>query len=812
MTRGTLPDGRARALRSLDSLRFSRLFAALLAIGVGAPEFAHAQLSGDAGQPVQLDIPWGLRLSPQLEDHPLQAGDTPATFTIGDYLSGTADQNQKIEGHAELRRGVMVVKGDKILYDTDTDKTDAYGHVRVTNDGNSFVGPEAHLTIDSNQGYMATPHYYFNASGGSGHANQVDLLDPDTTRFMQAYYTACKCVNPANEASTVPGPDGKLPPVKPAWYIEASKLDLDSAENEGYARNAVVFFQGVPIFASPYLMFPTDDARHSGVLPPTFGSSTSGGFDLITPYYFNIAPNMDLTVYPRILSKRGEQLAGTYRYLASDYSGSFTGEFLPNDRITHTDRWAIYFQHQQSLGNGFSAYANYNRVSDGTYPQDLGSSTNFSQALSYIYQQEIGLNYSEGPWAVLARVQHWQVLPADQTAAPYEREPQLNVKYTKYNVAGFDYGVEADATNFRIATADSYQGSRLYVNPYVSYPIMTSDYYIIPKIQAHLASYNLTSIPSTAPPGQNRDPSVAIPTFSLDTGMNFERSVTIFGTDYIQTLEPRIYYVYTPFVNQNNIPIFDTADTDFGIAEVFAPNTFVGGDRVADQSRVVIGLTSRFINAASGDERARFLLAQQYFFRPQTVTLDTVAQVTPTSIDRADVIAGAQFRWGAGISTESAVDYSNSQNLLIRSVVGVAWNPADREVLNVSYRYNRANSTIDNQPINQGLISTQWPLTAHLYAVARLDYDISAKQVVDGVLGFQYDADCWAFGMGIQRYSNGFTTTGSTSSGTRVLAQLQLKGLSKIDNGLIQTFANGVQGYQNLPGSPPALSRFSNYP
>jgi LPS-assembly protein len=534
--------------------------------------------------------------------------------------------------------------------------------------------------------------------------------------------------------------------------------------------------------------------------------------DIITPYYFNIAPDKDLTVYPRLLSKRGVQMAETYRYMSKDYAGTLTTEFLPNDEITHTNRYAIYFQHQQNLGDGFYGFASYNRVSDGTYPQDLSSSTTFSQALSYTYQQSIGVAYNSGPWFIIASMQHWQVLPAAQGSAPYARAPQVNVKYTKYNVDGFDYGVEADATNFRVVTADSYQGSRLYVDPYVSYPIIRPDFYVIPKLQAHLASYNLTSIPSTLPPGQVRDPSVAIPTFSLDSGTTFERTVSIFGTDYIQTLEPRLYYVYTPYVNQLNVPIFDTADTDFGIAEVFAPNTFVGGDRVADQSRTVVGLTSRFINAASGDERARFLFAQQYYFKPQTVTLQTSTQPL-TGIDRADVIVGAQFHWGAGLATESALDYSNSQNLIMRTVEGVTWNPGDRQVLNVSYRYNRANSTIDNQPINQALVSTQWPLTRHLYGVARLDYDMSAKQIVDGVIGFQYDADCWAFGMGIQRYSNGLSsTTGAPTSGTRVLAQLQLKGLSTLDNGLIQNFAAGVQGYQNVPGPAPALSRFSNFP
>lgn len=779
---------------------------------IGIAPQAHAQLAGAAAQPVQIDEPWGLRLSPQLEQHLVPVGDTPpAAFTLGDYLTGAGDQNMSVQGHGELRRGQTVTKGDTLHYDFDTDQVDGYGHVLVVSNGNRFLGPEAHLKVSANEGFMLKPYYYFNQTGGSGHANRVDLLDPDRSRFLHSYYTACQCVNPANPAN-----DGKT--TKPAWYLETSTLNLDTGADVGEAYNAVVFFQGVPIFASPYLTFPLDDARHTGFLPPVYGSSTSGGFDLITPFYVNIAPNRDLEVFPRYMSKRGEQLSATYRYLSPTYTGTDTVQYLPDDQVLHRDRYAVYLQHNQNLGDGFGAYINYNRVSDSQYASDLGSTNISSIGTVALYNQEAGLTYNQGPWSVLTRVEHFQVFPP--SVSPYESEPQIDVKYTEYNVDGFDFGAMADATRFKISTTGQYEGQRAVLDPYASYPIITPDFYVIPKVQLHLASYDLTSLQTLnngTTVNQPTNPSVAIPTASLDMGTSFERSVTIFGTDYIQTLEPRVYYVYTPYVNQDNVPIFDTADVDFGIAEVFSPNTFVGEDRVADQSRVVAGLTTRFIDAASGEERARFLFAQQYYFKPQTVTIDTTADlansggVPNSSIDRSDMILGAQFRYGGGISTDSAIQYSDSQGIIERQVYGVAWNGGDHRVLNLAYRYNRANSTIDNQPINQALISTQWPLTRQLIAVARLDYDIGAKRVVDGLLGFQYDADCWSFGLGVQRYAD-YTAVGQPTSGTRFLAQLVLKGLSKVDNGLAAQFAGAVQGYQPLPGPPAPQSTFSNFP
>jgi len=199
------------------------------------------------------------------------------------------------------------------------------------------------------------------------------------------------------------------------------------------------------------------------------------------------------------------------------------------------------------------------------------------------------------------------------------------------------------------------------------------------------------------------------------------------------------------------------------------------------------------------------------------VTIDTTAAldnnngVPNSSIDRSDMILGAQFHYGAGISTESALEYSDSQGIVEREVYGVAWNAGEHEVVNLAYRYNRENSTIDNLPINQALFSTQWPLTRKLIGVARLDYDIGSNRVIDGLVGFQYDSDCWSFGLGVQRYAES-TVLGLPSSGTRFLAQLVLKGLSKVDNGLASSFAGAVQGYQPLPGPPPVPSPFSNFP
>lgn len=770
--------------------RKRRLVAALIAVPGLMPALAHAQLVGEAAQPQPIDAPRGMQLAPQLEEHPLLQGQKAATFVLGDTTTGTTDQDMAAKGSAEIRHNTMVIKADALHYDQDTDMADAYGQVHVNNNGNNFVGPEAHMRLDSSEGFMTAPKYHFNVTGGSGSAQRVDLLDSERSVFTKGTYTACQCAD------------------DPAWYIKGSEFDFDTGADEGVAHNGVLFFQGVPVFASPWLSFPLSGERRSGVLPPTFSLSSSNGFELSVPYYFNIAPNRDLTITPRLISKRGVQLQSSFRYLSPTYSGSITGEFLPDDRLTKTNRYALYIQHNQNFGNGFGGYIYYNKVSDNTYPEDLSSSVSqFMNGTQLLFQQEAGLTYNNGPWSVLAREQHWQTLTP--SIAPYGREPQLNVKYAKYNIGGFDYGAEADYSNFRITTADTTQGQRVMFNPYLSYSVVGPGYFVTPKVQLHLASYDLNNISSTTPAGTPKNFTESIPTFTFDTGLIFDRSVRIFGEDYIQTLEPRLYYVYTPYRNQQFAPLFDTAESDFGLAEIFSPNTFVGNDRIADANRLTAAITTRFINPATGDERARFVIAQQYYFQDQRVTL--LPTQTSTQATHSDLIVGASLKLGAGFASETAFQYNADNNQLVKTSVGFGFSPASGKVINVAYRYTRANTTLDNTPINQVLVSGQWPLTHHVYGVARFNYDLGGKRIVDGLVGLQYDADCWTLGAGIQRYANGVNTSNQNQTSTRFLAQLTFKGLSSVDNGLMAAFRNSVAGYTPLPPPPPPEARFTNY-
>ncbi|MDR5733928.1 LPS-assembly protein LptD [Caballeronia sp. LZ025] len=730
-----------------------------------------------------------LRLSTRLDDTPPPSFTRPAVFGISDALRATTDVDASLKGHAELRRSGRVIKGDALHYGTDTDHADAYGNVRLIRSGDVFHGPEAHLSVDAMEGYMSAPKYRFRLSNGSGSAERADLIDRDRSVIHNGTYTACECTD------------------HPAWYLKASRFDMDNAADSGIARNGVLFFQGVPIFGSPWLSFPLDSARRSGLLPPTFSYGSSNGWDVSLPYYFNIAPNYDLTLTTRALSKRGVMFTPDFRYLSPTYSGELRISYLPDDAVAKASRYSIVFKHDQTFGAGFAGYVSYNRVSDTDFTNDLGSATNYLAGTQTVFQQEAGLTYKSGPWSVLLREQRWQTF---DSSPPYNREPEADVSYARYNVSGFDFGAQANATRFTISTADTTQGDRFVFNPYVSYSINRPSFFFKPMLQWHMASYHLSSIGTDAPSGQPRDFTVNVPTASLDTGLVFERNVRLFGTNLIQTLEPRLFYVYTPYRNQSYAPLFDTATADFGLAEIFTTNTFVGGDRVADQDRMTAALTTRLLSPESGAELARFVIAQSYSFRQQRVTLEP--NDVPSSADHSDLIAGASLNIGARFSMEQALQFNQERDELERATAGFVWSPAERHVLNLGYRYTRADlAVLDNQPINQVVASTQWPLTGHLSSIARVNFDMRAHRITAGLIGLQYDAQCWSLGFAAQRYIDSSASSTAGTSRTRVLVQLQLKGLSTVDTGLTEQFKANVPGYSSPASKEAVQSTYSNY-
>lgn len=713
--------------------------------------------------------------------------DNPPTFVSGDRMTGYNQRGVELEGNAELRRNGGVVKGDKLTYDQDSDEAFVHGNARVARDGSLSVGPEARLRVEANEGYMLSPDYYFQQTGGSGKAERIDFIDKNLSTIKRATYTTCS-------------------PDNADWYFSARELDIDSDRQVGTAYGGVLRFFDVPIMAAPVFSFPLNSERRSGVLPPLFGYSSRSGMDLTVPYYFNIAPNRDLTIFPRYLSSRGPQLGSDFRYVGDGYSGRLRGEFLPDDQKTKTNRWAYSVQHTQLLARGLTAYVNVNKVSDNQYPDDLTRSV--TQATQRQYTQEAGVSYAWQDFSLLARVQKFQTLTPSQPS--YERVPQINGKYTRYDLGGFDVQVETDFTRFRIPlTTDGTQqpeGDRLFVQSSVSYPIVRPGWFITPKVSFNATQYQMEpgSVATGTPTTLNR----TLPTLSLDSGMTFERDAPtvsrLFGVSYVQTLEPRLFYVYTPFRDQSQFPLFDTVQSDFGYGQIFSENPFTGYDRIADNNKVTAGVTTRLIEASSGIERFRGTIAQRFDLTGQRVQIGGTDPVGKSGY--SDLLAATTIQLFKGYYLDAGMQYNPDSDRVIYSNIAFSWRPEQRKTLNIGYRYRRPTSVTDNSAIDQFEVSSQWPLTQRTYGIGRVAFDLSASQLVDALAGFEYAADCWVGRVVYQRFRN--TTQGYTG---RIFFQVEFRGLSKIGSNPLDVLRLNVPGYEPVLAKPVIPSQLDHY-
>ncbi|RAS12369.1 LPS-assembly protein [Cupriavidus alkaliphilus] len=763
---------------------------------------AHAQMTGsaipdlDQVEPVfeaappapPLPVESG-ELVPRLAEPAARGESDPdaPTFIEADRMTGYSERGVELEGHAELRRDGGVIKGDKLSYDQDTDEAFAQGNVRMSRGGTLAVGPEARLRVEANEGYMLSPDYYFQQTGGTGKAERIDFLDQNRSTARQASYTTCS-------------------PDNADWYFSANRIDLDSDRQVGVAYGGVLNFFGVPVAAAPAFSFPLNDDRRSGFLPPLMGYSSKSGFDVTAPYYVNIAPNRDLTIYPRLMTERGLQLGGEYRYLSETYSGRVRAEFLPDDRKTNSNRWAYSLQHTQRLAPGLAAYLNLNRVSDDRYPDDFNRSV--SQSTLRQYTQEGGVTYNWQDFTLLARVQKFQTLRPSEPS--YERVPQLNGKYIRYDLGGFDVQMEADYTRFRIPlTSTGFQqpqGERMYFQPSISYPIVRAGWYVTPKVSFNAAQYQMEAATNT-PTAQN-NLSRAIPTVSLDSGMTFERDAPtisrLFGVNYVQTLEPRLFYVYTPFRDQSQFPLFDTVQSDFGYGQIFSENPFTGYDRIADNNKLTGGVTTRLIESDTGIERFRGTIAQRYDFTGQRVQLNgTLADPKSGS---SDLLAATTIQLFRGYYLDAGVQYNPDSDRVNYGNVAFTYRPESRKVFNAGYRYRRPTSVTDNTAIDQFELSSQWPITRRAYGIARFAFDLTASQMVDALAGVEYAADCWVGRVVYQRFRN--TTQGYTG---RVFLQVEFRGLSKIGSNPLNILRLNVPGYEPVSAKPVPTTQFDHY-
>lgn len=710
------------------------------------------------------DPPLPLALTPELpQQRPATEAPLPV-FVRAMEIRGHQDREVEAEGDVEVRKLGITVTADRMTYDLPSDTVTAQGNVRVQTDNALARGPELSLNLESQTGHMAAPRYMLAQEHARGEAAQAEFLGKDRMRLSGASYTTCG-----------PGQDD--------WFIRASELHIDRSANEGVARHARVEFMDVPLLYTPWISFPLSRARKSGLLAPSFGTTDNSGAEFTLPYYWNIAPNYDATITPRFMQKRGLQLGGEFRYLKPTYSGTLQAEYLPNDRLTDTNRSATYWQHQQQFGYGLAGALNLQRVSDNDYFRDL--STLVAQTAQTLLPREGVLTYGLGGLSVTARVQRFQVLqdPLAPIIAPYNRQPQVSLGYSKLDFLGTDLRVTGEYADFRSTGLVS--GRRFVAYPSVSLPLARSWGYFTPKVGVHYTRYTLDETTTSLPDATGTvrpyatDATRTLPIYSLDTGLVFEREAGLFGQAMVQTLEPRLYYLYVPYKDQSRLPSFDSAEADFNFAQIFSENRFSGHDRVSDANQLTVALTSRWLEPATGQERLRAMVGQRLSFRVPQVTLISAAPKDR----RSDFLASLGGLIAPGWSLDSAWEYNPNLRHTQRYNVGVRYAPQPGQVANFTYRFNR-------NDLRQLDASAQWPLAPQWQGVARWNYSLKDRRLLEGIAGVEYNKGCWALRLVAHRF---VTATQQTTNAFFV--QLELAGASSLGSNPLSLLRQSITGY-----------------
>lgn len=750
---------------------------------------------------------------PCFADNPLVANDS--VLIDGDQLELHLDRKMRAIGNASMRRGKQSVSGDSIDYDLQNDELHVIGNVQITLDNAQIEGSELRLKLsdqlgefknasfrmlknasarptavspprveDNNKSTLDYPTKSLNGSAsdvlgslylsttfsakkltaeGRGEAKSVLFEGQDVRRFEQARYTTC-----------APGVDD--------WYITADELKLNNYSETGSAKNAHLEVKGVPVLYTPWLNFSYNDQRKSGLLAPTYGTTSNSGVEVAVPYYWNISPNKDATITSRVLSRRGLQLQGEFRYLEDNFFGIDNLEYLPDDNQNGKNRYYANLQHQHQFEQGWSAGYSVEKVSDDQYFADL--STLITNTSRVNLPQQFNLDYSDETWRFNALAQQFQTL--DQTSYPYQRLPQLSLIGEKF------YGKVYGQMYSELVSFDQNQhapiaatGIRATLYPSVSLPMSQAYGYLTPKLGLHHTSYSLDNDPN------NHDSyHRTLPITSLDGGLFFDRDFKIADRAYTQTIEPRLFYLYIPNVNQADMPVFDTSQSDLNFSSLFAENQFNGNDRINNANQLSLSLTARLIETDSGTQRLSATVGQRYYFNEQKVALDYTDQSAYRSSNSSDILAGLSTNLKTHWNMDAFWQYNTDQDHFVSTTLTSRFTPEPGKALNLSYSYRQ-------DSIEQVDLSGQWPLGKGWYGIARVNYSLLDKQVVETLAGLEYDAGCWQTRTVMHKIST--ATSGDVYA---LFFQVELGGIASIGINPMEVIERSIPGYMHSGSIP----------
>ncbi|WP_312947240.1 LPS-assembly protein LptD [Stutzerimonas kunmingensis] len=772
--------------------------------------------------------------------------DTTPMSEAPTYVSAKAtryEQEQEVAtlaGDVLLRQGSIQVEADEASLHQLENRGELTGNVRFRDRDALLVGDRAEIFLDSGEAKVENAEYVVHSGKVRGSAQYAKREETAIIRLKDGTYTSCE-------------------PGENSWHLQGNNVTLNPATGFGSATNVTLRVKDVPVFYTPYIHFPIDDRRQSGFLAPSIGSSSDTGLSLQTPYYFNLAPNFDATLYPHLMTDRGLLMEGEFRYLTRSSEGQFGAAYLDDsndDRELQSEyedqRWMYSWQNRTGLDSRWLAEVDYTDLSDPYYFQDLDTNLDIDQP-DHLDQRGT-LTYRGNTYTARLNMHAYErATVADIT--PYERLPQLTLDgRLPFQPGGLNFAYKTEFVSFQRSLRDGNfinedgnpeqwyddrlrgltraEGERIHLEPGVSLPLNWSWGFLKPSLKYAYTQYDLDLDDrgqSTLANYESFDSSQnrSVPIFSVDSGLYFDRDTQWFGKDYRQTLEPRLFYLYVPEEDQDDIPLFDTGESSFSYSSLWRENRFSGKDRIGDANQVSLGVTSRWVEP-NGFERQRLSIGQAFYFEDRKVQLRGIDYRTRSNAT-ADVSPYAleyMYRYNRDWRFTSTFNWDPDSHSTRSGSAMWHYQPADNpgKIVNVGYRYRNDTMRFDQATgewtyggdygtpgtpeyikdyykINQHDFSVIWPIVPQWSVIARWQHDYSRSRTLEAFGGFEYDSCCWKLRL-INRYWIDYDETSlnpdrNDEPDNGIFLQIVLKGLGGVVGNATETFLDeGIQGYR----------------
>ena len=744
------------------------------------------------------DNSWEYQAGPDFVHYPHVESET--VFLEADSINGQNKGNQIAQGNVIGYKGNQTFSSDWLIYNQPTARVTTGDNMVLTRQYDVITGQQADYYLDLYKGTFTKANIHFESANLSGAGESINLYDKNHLGISNGYFTGCD-------------------PNDPAWYIQSQNINVDYQNSSGTARNATMYFESLPIFATPYMSFPLGQ-RKSGWLTPQFGGTSTSGFMMSDAYYWNMAPNYDMTITPYYWAQQGFMISDQFRYMSESNVGSIYTEQVPYNWGTTVPNTYRYYW---SLNDTYTPLSQvqmgykYNVVSDSNYFNDFGNFYSVTDNVNL--EQSVFANYNPTWGNAGIKVLNYQTLQPygyASTVPIYSSYPAVNFNVKPQDIGeGFKGSLTSNYTYFYSPAMQS--GQRMVLYPSVTYPMQTTWGYSTPKLGYNYTYYNLGEAPNIS--GTAMEVNRALPVASIDNGLYFDRPMNMGSGSFTQTFEPRLYYLYIPQSNQSNLPDFDTATATYNVNQLFSENRFTGFDRVNSANDVTLGATTRLLNDANGVELMNFSAGYRYYITQQNNFLyGNQSQYAQLFLPTPNLIGELNNNWNRAFSTSANFQYDTIYNTVDAYSVGFKYNPDNYKVLNARFRYQyqlplffygwtpgqalTANgATFENQYALD--VSGQWPIYDNkLFAVGRSNYDFTMQQFLNLEGGLEYNGGCWSVSAVYEQF-----VFNVNQVQTVYYLQFSLKGIGGVGSGDPSTDLK-----TNIPGyMPVSQTQFSGF-